>query len=288
MRILSLMGTLMGMSKIRRQQFFLANPNCVFCGGNTLASTIEHCPPKSMFDNKEWPEGFEFPSCSACNHGTSDHDLIIAWMARVDFTDQSSEIDQRTEGLLKLVNHQHPKMIKKMLPSSTEARRTNRLLGITPLPGKTHTETGVINITNEMTNAIHTFAKKLTKGIYFLNSQKIFPEDGCLMLGWFTNVEFVKASGFIPFELIKDVSGSIPPILRNGKSLDNRFSYKFSISEKSDLFVLQAMFGNSFGLVIFGATLAGQLESIIEKIKLNSNNLNGGLTVLQSPVLDVH
>ncbi len=276
------------MSKIRRKQFFLANPKCVFCGGHTIATTIEHCPPKSMFDNKEWPEGFEFPSCSKCNHGTSDHDLIVAWMARVDFTDQSSEIDQRTEGLLKLVNHQNPRMIKKMLPSVIEARRTNRLLGITPPQGKTHTETGVINITLEMTNAIHIFSKKLAKGIYYMHSLKIFPNDGCLMLGWFTNVEFVKTSGFIPFDLIKDLSGTVPSILRNGKSLDSKFSYKFSISEKSDLFVLQAMFGNSFGLVIFGATLAGQLETIIEKIQLGSNKLNGGLTVLQSHVLDVH
>jgi hypothetical protein len=277
----------MGMSRIRKQQFFAATPNCVFCGGSTPATTIEHCPPKSMFDNKEWPEGFEFSSCSACNNGTSDQDLIVAWMARVDFTDQSQTSDQRTIGLLKLMHLQHPQMVRKMLPSSIEARRTNRLLGITPPQGKTHTETCVINITPEMTNAIHTFAKKLAKGVYFMHTQKIFPSDGCLMLGWFTNVEFVKKSGFVPFDVIKDVAGTIPPVVRNGKSLDNRFSYKLSISANSDLFVLQAMFGNSFGLLIFGATQAGQLEGIIEKIRLSTDKLEGPLTVLQSTTLDV-
>lgn len=277
----------MGMSKIRKQQFFAANPNCVFCGGMTPATTIEHCPPKSMFDNKEWPEGFEFSSCNVCNLGTSDQDLIVAWMARIDFTNQSTVIDQRTEGLLKLVNLQHPNMLRKMLPSSIEARRTNRLLGITPPQGKTHSETCVINITPEMTKAVHTFAKKLAKGVYYMHTNKIFPNDGCLMLGWFTNVEFVKKSGFIPFDLIKDIAGTIPPVVRNGKSLDNRFSYKLSISENSDLFVLQAMFGNSFGLVIFGAIQAGQLESIIEKIRLNTEKLEGPLTLLQSTTLDI-
>jgi hypothetical protein len=277
----------MGMSKIRKQQFFATNPNCVFCGGSTPATTIEHCPPKAMFDNKEWPEGFEFSSCSACNNGTSDQDLIVAWMARVDFTDQSQTSDQRTEGLLKRMNLQHPNMLRKMLPSSIEARGNNRLLGITPPKGKTHTETGVINITTEMTNAIQTFAKKLAKGIYFMHTGKIFPCDGCLMLGWFTNVEFIKSSGFIPFDVIKDVAGKIPPIVRNGKSLDNRFSYKLSISAEIDLFVLQAMFGNSFGLMIFGATQVGQLEGIIQKIRLITDKLEGTMTVLQSTLLDV-
>ena len=277
----------MGMSKIRRQKFFILNPNCVFCGGITPATTIEHCPPKSMFDNKEWPEGFEFSSCSICNQGTSDQDLIVAWMARIDFTNQSSEIDKRTEGLLKLVKNQHPKMLRRMLPSAIEARQTNRQLGITPPQGKTHAETGVINITPEMTDAIHTFSKKLAKGIYFMHTGKIFPNDGCLMLGWFTNVEFVKSSGFIPFDVIKDLAGTIPSVVRNGKSLDNRFNYKLSISENSDLFVLQAMFGNSFGLVIFGATQVGQLEGIIQKIRLSTDKIDGTMTVLQSTLLDV-
>lgn len=275
----------MGMSRIRRKQFFSINPMCIFCGGVEQATTIEHCPPKSMFDQKQWPEGYEFPACEKCNCGSSDQDLIIAWMARIDYTDLSAEGDLQTAGLLKSVHRQHPKLVKQLLPSAVEAKRTNRELGITPAPGKTHAETGVVNITPEMTVAVCTFSKKLAKGVYHMHTQKIFPADGCLMLGWFTNVEFVRKSGYIPFQAFNDIAGETPPIERSGKSLDNRFRYKFSVTADSKLFALQAMFGNSFGLVIFGCAQAGQLEGIINKVRLSTDRVTGALTVLQSSVL---
>jgi hypothetical protein len=275
----------MGMSKICRQQFFAINPTCIFCGGSEPAKTIEHCPPKAMFDQKQWPEGYEFPACEECNCGSSDQDLIIAWMARIDYTDMSAEGDTQTTGLLKAVHNQNPKLIKKLLPSALEAKRTNRELGIKPAPGKTHAEAGVVNITPEMKTAVHTFSKKLTKAVYRMHTQKIFPADGCLMLGWFTNVEFVKESGFIPFNVMNDIAGITPPIERTGKSLDNRFRYKFSVTGDSKLFALQAMFGNSFGLIVFGCAQPGQLEGIINKVRMSTDKVTGALTVLQSSLL---
>lgn len=275
----------MGMSKIRRQQFFAINPTCIFCGGAEPATTIEHCPPKAMFDQKMWPEGYEFAACAKCNNGTSDQDLIIAWMARIDYTDLSAEGDLQTAGLLKAVHRQHPKLMKQLLPSAVEAKRTNRELGITPAPGKTHAEAGVVNITPEMKSAVHTFSKKLTKAVYRMHTQNIFPSDGCLMLGWFTNVEFVRESGFIPFSVMNEIAGVTPVIERSGKSLDNRFRYKFSVTGDSKLFALQAMFGNSFGLVVFGSTQPGQLEGIINKVRTSTDKVTGALTVLQSSLL---
>ncbi len=275
----------MGTAQIRRKKFFANNPTCIFCGGGEPATTIEHCPPKAMFDQKKWPEGYEFAACAKCNNGTSDQDLIIAWMARIDYTDMSAEGDTQTTGLLKAVHSQNPKLIKQLLPSAVEAKRTNRELGIKPAPGKTHAEAGVVNITPEMTIAVHTFSKKLTKAVYRMHTQKIFPTDGCLMLGWFTNVEFVRESGFIPFDVMNDIAGVTPPIERTGKSLDNRFRYKFSVTADSKLFALQAMFGNSFGLIVFGCTQAGQLEGIINKVRMSTDKVTGALTVLQSSLL---
>ena len=105
------------------------------------------------------------------------------------------------------------------------------------------------------------------------------------MLGWFTNVEFVKESGFIPFNVMNDIAGITPPIERTGKSLDNRFRYKFSVTGDSKLFALQAMFGNSFGLIVFGCAQPGQLEGIINKVRMSTDKVTGALTVLQSSLL---
>lgn len=275
----------MGMAQIRRKQFFATNPTCIFCGGEVPATTIEHCPPKAMFDQKRWPEGYEFSACAKCNNGSSDQDLIISWMARIDHTDLSAEGDLQTAGLLKAVHRQHPKLMRQLLPTAVEAKRTNRELGITPAPGQTHAETGVVNITPEMKEAVHTFSKKLAKGVYYLHTQNIFPADGCLMLGWFTNVEFVRKSGFIPFHVLNDIAGETPAIERSGKSLDNRFRYKLSVTEDSKLCALQAMFGNAFGLIVFGCTHPGQLEGIINKVRMDTDKVTGALAVLQSSIL---
>jgi hypothetical protein len=275
----------MGTARIKKQAIFAKCPNCIFCGGTVPATTIEHCPPRSMFDDRVAPDGYEFASCSTCNNGTSDEDLLVAWMARLDYTDLSAEGDQRTNGLFKAVHKQFPKLVTKLLPNAVEAKRTNRMLGITPEPGKTHAETCVINVAPEMTGAIQTFAKKLAKAVYYMQAQKVFPADGCLMLGWFTNVEFVRKSGFVPFLAMKDIAGTTPAIERNRRSLDNRFSYKYSGSDDAKLFAIQAMFGNSFGLVIFGCTQPGQLEGIIKKVRMSTDKVTGALTVLQSSVL---
>jgi hypothetical protein len=62
----------MGMAKNLREEFFTKNPWCIFCGGTVAATTVEHCPPRAMFDNKEWPEGYAFPACASCNGGSSN------------------------------------------------------------------------------------------------------------------------------------------------------------------------------------------------------------------------
>ena len=74
----------MGSATRRRKLFLKENPLCAFCGGAEAATTIEHCPPKALFKNKIWPEGFEFPACSKCNNDTSDYDLIVSVIARLD------------------------------------------------------------------------------------------------------------------------------------------------------------------------------------------------------------
>ena len=67
-----------------RERFLASNPICVFCGGVNPATTVEHCPPRALFQHKHWPEGFDFAACEACNHGTGDQDAIVAMLARMD------------------------------------------------------------------------------------------------------------------------------------------------------------------------------------------------------------
>ena len=51
-------------------------------GGKSAPTTIDHMPPRLMFRMSQRPNGLIFPSCFACNNGTSKLDVVAAYMAR--------------------------------------------------------------------------------------------------------------------------------------------------------------------------------------------------------------
>ncbi|GAV36526.1 hypothetical protein ROTAS13_04213 [Roseomonas sp. TAS13] len=63
-----------------RQQFLLQHPHCCYCGAP--ATTTDHCPPRSMFDGRVWPEGYEFPCCAPCNAAGRYSEQIAAAVLR--------------------------------------------------------------------------------------------------------------------------------------------------------------------------------------------------------------
>jgi len=95
--------------------FIKANPICIFCGGSTPSTTKEHCPPRAMFQHRQWPEGFEFPACDTCNGGTRDDDLLIAMLARLHPFQNKGDVDGKTPGLMARAHERYPGMFRKML-----------------------------------------------------------------------------------------------------------------------------------------------------------------------------
>lgn len=274
----------MGTGTRHKQKFLASNPFCAFCGGGARASTIEHCPPRAMFQHRQWPEGFEFPACEACNHGSGDDDLVVAMLARMDPFEEKGNRDGRLEGLMFAANRQRPGMLEKMMPSAVEARRNNRKLGIAPALGQTHQEVGGVKVPEEFHVAVCTLARKLAKGIYYRETGKVFPISGCLLLNWFTNADLLREGKYIVFDLLKEIGGNIPPVQRTGVFLNDQFEYKISFSPEADIIVLQARFGHAFGFVVFGCTIPGHLEAIITRLR-ESATRDGPFAVLQSTTL---
>jgi len=237
-----------------------------------------------MFQFRQWPEGFEFPACKACNSGTGDHDLLIAILARMDpFAGQGNK-DEKLAGLLQMVNKQYPGMFEKMMPSAMEARRQNRELGIQPAAGQTHQDTGVVKIPDEIHEAVCVLARKLAKGVFYREAAAPFPDEGCLLLNWFTNVELFRTGQYVVFDLLKELRGDAPPLLRSGQYLNDQFEYKLSLSADKTTLVLQARFGNAFGLVVFGSSIAGLLEASVTRLREQTER-SGPFAVLQSTTL---
>lgn len=274
----------MGAATRYRRKFLSLHPRCAFCDGKANATTIEHCPPRAMFQFRQWPEGFEFPSCESCNHGTDNYDLLVAMLARMDPFEEKGNMDGKQIGLMKSVNQQFPGLFQKMTPTASEARRRNRDLGLRPAPGQTHQEAGVVKVPEEFHQAVCVLARKLAKGIYYREVGSPFPDNGCLLLNWFTNADLLRTGKYIVFDLLKELGGTAPPLQRSGKYLNEQFEYKLSLSQEKDILVLQARFGNAFGLVVFGSTLLGKLEAIVTRLREQTQH-NGPFAILQSPSL---
>lgn len=172
----------MGSGTRRRKKFLTENPYCIFCGGRKPSCTIEHCPPRSMFQNRSWPEGFEFPACNECNYGTSNQDLLIAFLARMDPITEKGDLDGKLKGIMYMVNKQYPTLYNQMRLSASEARRRNKELGITPFQGFTHQEMGVVNIPEDLHQSVCKLASKLAKALYYKETSIAFPLEGELMM----------------------------------------------------------------------------------------------------------
>lgn len=258
----------MGMRKVRKEAFLKAHPYCIFCGGTVPTETIEHCPPRAMFQDRAWPEGFEFPACSSCNHGSADDDLLISFLARTDPFSDVGDGDRRMTEIIRSVNQQFPDLAKKMMPSALKARAMNRRLGIIPERGVTNQEAGPVRVTDEMHRAVHVFAAKLTKAIYYLHTGRVFPADGRIGLKWFTNADLITNNGrYRVFESFQELDGIVPELVRANSLLHDQFEYKLSLSADHELLALQARFGQGFGFAVFACTVREHLDALFASVE---------------------
>jgi hypothetical protein len=205
-------------------------------------------------------------------------------MARSDpFFDEGNK-DGKQMGLLSAVNAQYPGLFERMKQTANQARRQNREYGIKPKVGQLHQEVGGVIITDEFHKAICVVMGKLAKAIFYLETGLIFPNEGCLLLSWFTNAELIKNGSYEAFDLLKNMDGLTPSLTRSGKGLNDQFEYKITIPPGREVFVLQGSFGKAFGFIIFGSPESGRLEESITRLKEQTNH-NGPFAILQSSSL---
>lgn len=227
-------------------------PYCIFCGGIEPATTIEHCPPKALFDNKEWPEDFEFASCDACNAGSKNLDVVVAALRRLDPAHSEIDRDGRLMGLLRNVRQQHPEFIEQMVSlSPVDARKAARKLGLTRPPGMTFQEIGIVRVTPEMDKAVLSLAAKLSRALYFKQLGRIFPRDGVVLASWFTNAEKIESGKVRVLDTVAPLLAQGLEIKRSSRSLSDQFDCRVGFSDDKRLGIVSAVFGFVFGFVSF-------------------------------------
>jgi hypothetical protein len=188
----------MGEAKRKRSAtgaFIEQFPDCYFCGGRRRATTREHMPPRSLFDNSHRPNKLVMPACDECNHDTSTADLVAAVISRCDYFSSPQEHRDHQKLVLRL-RKQAPDIVKEWATitdyrEEESARQHLRNYGMF-VPR----DAGVAAIGQLTILQLNLFAHKAVLALHFEHRHRPLPMQGRICAYWKTKEDF--AVGGIP------------------------------------------------------------------------------------------
>lgn len=216
-------------------------PYCIYCGGDTPASTCDHMPPRQLFDFKQRPAGLEFPSCLACNSKSGHAEQVVSLISRI-YPDGGSEAHRKElEKLLNAVSNNNPNLLPSLLPKEFVIHQRLLKMGLALPKPKKHLslESPVVQ------KAFDVFSTKLFLALHFEHTKEIIGHSGGVQYFLFTNLDAV--NGNIP-KVLSDLLQS-PSFLKQGRRhTASQFFYGHQIDEEAGLGLYFVAFRWSFAL----------------------------------------
>ena len=255
----------MGSKKRRLEAFLKLHPQCCFCGGAVKAATQDHLPPRSVFVNKLWPDGYVFPACESCNQGSSEFDSVFAMVSRFDpFVDMSIGQQEESTKLIKAFLENNSDSLPAMQLSSNEIRRWVKKANFEKAVGALYKDVPLVRVTKELNESIKNVSTKLVKALHYKHTGKIIPSDMALRVRWWSNAE--RMAGKFPSELLETINPALK--LKSGKnSLQDQFTYGYQVSEDGNLGFYVAFFRKAFavtGFVSFNLDVLNSKGDLLE------------------------
>lgn len=235
----------MGQARVRRAIFFAAHPKCCFCGGEADATTEDHIPARSVFADRQWPEGHVFPACLACNGASRFDEELLAWVARIHTPQKMSDTDvAEFQALTRNITRHRPELAEKLrLFSRTETRQYLRDRGIPRDSPVLPKELYLVGLPPEVTKAIERYGVKMAKALHYMYSKVIVPPESRIDVRAYTNAEL--ASGEQQWLSTLSILNFRPELVRGGKKLDNRFNYRYVVTPGGDASAFVISFGDA-------------------------------------------
>jgi hypothetical protein len=224
-----------------KQEILLACPFCIYCGGNRRATTIDHFPPKIIFDNKHRPKGLEYASCYKCNNAGKDREQITALLARSLDDLRGPFFEKDVRDLVRAIHNNYPHLIDELLPKKGK----NIILVDNP---RYITGYHALNIGPMMRSILYCFGAKLGFSLHYQLTKKIMPNEGLVAVRVITNHELFE--GEIPYDLIGQLH--IPRTLQQGQfNVDGQFNYSSGSNVTGSITVHYTSFRKSFAILVF-------------------------------------
>lgn len=211
-----------------REQFLREHPTCCYCG--LPATTTDHCPPRAMFLDRIWPEGYEFPACHTCNQEARKDEQVLAMLGPLWFTKNQTkaETEHWKRHAKGLANNQ-PEIIAEMLSgrSRNEQHQAFRqILGNEVGDELRRRGYGIGELGPRIQAVISRFATKLAKALFYKHAGTVL--DGELWAIHFTAADREKAIGVV--ELMLTIAPLQSETSRSGQVLNDQFTYRYNCS----------------------------------------------------------
>lgn len=170
----------MGASGRQLKRFLSEHPKCCFCGGGASATTIDHIPPRAMFSDRCWPEGYAFPACGKCNSRTSNVEQVVSLYAWLPQQNPSPSARKQFRNLADGVRNNFPEMMPSPVLSANKKRAFLRERGMRLPETSTTDDIKLVDFPRATFDKMVPVACKLFCAIYYRELGKIFPATGSI------------------------------------------------------------------------------------------------------------
>ena len=255
----------MGEAKNRRRyqaELLRKSPFCIFCGGDTPATTVDHVPAAVMFDGKQRPKGLEFPACEICNNNAKHSDLVAAWIGRLYPDSKTNEHSKDIPKILKGISNNIPGLLEEMKMGRGAEKLARRKL-------PEELDVGLVKVGQLAQKYMQVFSLKLGLALHHEVTGNILPKTGGISVRWFTNYE--KFTGDFPEELT-GFFGSSRTLVAGKNHVSDQFEYAWRIADNREFGIYFASFRMAFAVfaVVVTDPLMIQSPSGEEKWKVHS------------------
>ncbi len=226
------------------------------------ATEEDHVPSRILFNDKQWPEGYVFPACAACNRASRHDEQVVAMLARI-YPGATSEKERKAiEERIRAVAHNFPDVLLEMKPTANQVRNAAKRYGWDLSNGITTSDLPVLSVRGPLVNAaIAHFGRKLFSALYYKHLGHALPATSGIAVKWYTNVQIDNDE--IP-RALEPVVRSWPTLVRSNTKLDDQFFYRYGVADTKRVAAFLAFFRRSFamlGYVHLDAAELGQPES---------------------------
>lgn len=233
-----------GMGQARQRQSRLARmlaeqPWCIYCGGETTGSSVDHMPPIVVCEDKQRPVGMEFIACKECHDGTRKPDQVAGLFCRA-YPNSTSPTgrEQMAKSFTGIRNNQ-PEVFNELRPAREQLRFARSATGIMADGG------GALNVGENTHRRMVQFGARAALALHHHLTGTIVPKTGLIWVVWHTNERLITGDMPDPFD------GRLPPhqTLKAGRNtLEGQFDFSSRATEDSRMSAHMMSFRLSFAI----------------------------------------